>query len=51
MARGAHTTGDRLIRASVPQSWVVGDKAGSGDYGMANDVAIIWSPGKASWVV
>lgn len=46
-----NTTGDKRIRAGVPQGWVVGDKTGSGDYGVANDVAIIWPPGKAPWIV
>lgn len=46
-----NTTGDKRIRAGVPQGWVVGDKTGSGDYGVANDVAVVWPPGKAPWIV
>ncbi len=46
-----NTTGDKRIRAGVPQDWVVGDKTGSGDYGVANDVAVIWPPGKAPWIL
>ncbi|UVL89457.1 class A beta-lactamase [Pseudomonas sichuanensis] len=46
-----NTTGDKRIRAGVPQGWVVGDKTGSGDYGVANDVAVIWPPGKAPWIL
>ncbi|MBA6104628.1 MULTISPECIES: class A beta-lactamase [Pseudomonas] len=46
-----NTTGDKRIRAGVPQGWAVGDKTGSGDYGVANDVAVIWPSGKAPWVV
>ena len=46
-----NTTGDKRIRAGVPQGWLVGDKTGSGDYGVANDVAVIWPPGKAPWIV
>lgn len=37
-----NTTGDKLIRASVPQGWTVGDKSGAGNYGTRNDIAIIW---------
>lgn len=39
-----NTTGDHRIRAGVPQTWVVGDKTGSGYYGTTNDIAIIWPP-------
>ena len=46
-----NTTGDKRIRAGVPQGWLVGDKTGSGDYGVANDVAVVWPPGKAPWIV
>ncbi|WP_426150746.1 class A beta-lactamase [Pseudomonas sp. DC3000-4b1] len=38
----ANTTGDARIRAGVPHGWKVADKTGSGDYGTANDVGIIW---------
>lgn len=37
-----NTTGNFKIRASVPKTWAVGDKTGSGDYGTTNDIAIIW---------
>jgi beta-lactamase class A len=40
----ANTTGDQRIRAGVLQGWQVGDKTGTGDYGSAADVAIIWPP-------
>ncbi len=36
-----NTTGDELIRAGVPEGWVVGDKTGGGG-GMRNDVAVVW---------
>lgn len=39
-----NTTGDERIRAGVPSGWVVADKTGSGDYGIVNDIGIIWSP-------
>ncbi|VAZ61042.1 Beta-lactamase [Mycobacterium kansasii] len=42
MAR--NTTGAKRIRAGFPADWKVIDKTGSGDYGRANDVAVVWSP-------
>ncbi|TFD93652.1 class A beta-lactamase [Jeotgalibacillus sp. R-1-5s-1] len=39
-----NTTGDNLIRAGVPEEWIVGDKTGSGSYGTRNDIAVIWPP-------
>lgn len=46
-----NTTGAKRIRAGVPGDWTVGDKTGSGDYGVANDVAVIWPPRRAPWVL
>lgn len=37
-----NTTGDKRIRASLPQDWLLGDKTGTGAYGTTNDVAVIW---------
>jgi beta-lactamase class A len=42
-----NTTGDELIRAGVPDGWVVADKTGSADYGVRNDVAIAFPPGRS----
>ncbi|MBA0053368.1 class A beta-lactamase [Streptomyces sp. AJS327] len=42
-----NTTGDDLIRAGVPDTWVVGDKTGAGGYGTRNDIAIVWPPRSA----
>lgn len=39
-----NTTGDNLIRAGVPENWVVGDKTGSAAYGTRNDIGVIWPP-------
>lgn len=39
-----NTTGYGRIRAGVPPGWAVADKTGSGSYGVANDIGIIWSP-------
>jgi beta-lactamase class A len=35
------------IRAGVPGGWTVADKTGTGDYGRANDIGILWPPGRA----
>jgi beta-lactamase class A len=40
----ANKTGDKRLRAGVPQGWRVGDKTGSGDHAVTNDIAIIWPP-------
>lgn len=39
-----NTTGYKRIRSGVPIGWAVADKTGSGDYGIANDIGIMWSP-------
>jgi beta-lactamase class A len=40
-----NTTGDDVIRAGVPEDWVVGDKTGTGaTYGARNDIAVLWPP-------
>ncbi|MEP7456832.1 class A beta-lactamase [Phyllobacterium sp. SB3] len=38
----ANQTGDKRIRAGVPKNWTVGDKTGTGETGMANDIAVLW---------
>ncbi|RDK02809.1 class A beta-lactamase [Paraburkholderia lacunae] len=47
----ANQTGDERIRAKLPKDWRVGDKTGTGDRGTANDVAILWPPGRAPILV
>jgi beta-lactamase class A len=42
-----NTTGDALIRAGVPAGWVVADKTGAAKYGVRNDVAVAFPPGRA----
>ena len=37
-------TSYRLMRLGVPLGWAVADKSGSGDYGVRNDIGILWSP-------
>jgi beta-lactamase class A len=39
-----NTTGDELIRAGVPDGWVVGDKTGTSTHGGRNDIAVIEPP-------
>ncbi|MET8362521.1 class A beta-lactamase [Micromonospora sp. NPDC005194] len=46
-----NTTGGELIRAGVPDGWVVGDKTGAGGYGTRNDIAVIWPPDRAPIVL
>ncbi len=46
-----NTTGDKLIRAGVPEGSPVGDKTGAGGYGTRNDIAVIWPPGSAPVVL
>ena len=47
----ANKTGDERLRAGLPQDWKVGDKTGSGDNNSANDVAVVWPPGRAPVIV
>ncbi|WP_227998063.1 class A beta-lactamase [Nocardia australiensis] len=47
----ANTTGAKRIRAGIPAGWGVGDKTGTGDYGCANDVAVIWPDGGGAPIV
>jgi beta-lactamase class A len=42
----ANATGDMRLRAGLPPGWQVGDKTGTGEAGTANDVAVIWPPGR-----
>jgi beta-lactamase class A len=46
-----NTTGDARIRAGVPAGWRVGDKTGTGSYGTANDVGVLWPPATAPIVL
>ncbi|WP_326695427.1 class A beta-lactamase [Streptomyces sp. NBC_01766] len=47
----ANTTGDKRLRAGLPEEWTVGDKTGTGSYGTANDVGIAWPPGQGPIVL
>jgi beta-lactamase class A len=47
-----NTTGAGLIRAGVPDGWVVGDKTGTGGtFGTRNDIAVVWPPSAAPLVI
>jgi beta-lactamase class A len=41
----------KRLRAGLPRDWRVGDKTGTGDNGTANDIAILWPPGRAPILV
>ncbi|MFI9595966.1 class A beta-lactamase [Nonomuraea sp. NPDC052265] len=45
------TTGTARIRAGLPKGWKLAHKTGTGDYGRANDIAVVWPPGGAPLVV
>lgn len=47
----ANKTGDKRLRAGVPQDWRVGDKTGTGSHNATNDIAVLWPPGRAPIVV
>jgi len=44
-------TGEKRLRAGVPQGWRVGDKTGTGEHNATNDVGIIWPPNRAPILV
>ncbi|MDJ1131163.1 class A beta-lactamase [Streptomyces iconiensis] len=47
-----NTTGDDVIRAGMPEKWVIGDKTGTGSgYGARNDIAVVWPPDSAPLVL
>ncbi len=43
--------GDKRLRAGVGPGWTVGDKTGSGANGTANDIGVLWPPGRAPILV
>ncbi|RJT96624.1 class A beta-lactamase [Arthrobacter frigidicola] len=40
----ANATGDTLVRAAVPEDWIVIDKSGAGRFATRNDIAIVTPP-------
>ncbi|NKJ49689.1 class A beta-lactamase [Burkholderia sp. SG-MS1] len=47
----ANQTGGSRLRAKLPEDWGVGDKTGTGERGTANDIAILWPPGRGPVLV
>ncbi|WP_246197544.1 class A beta-lactamase [Pseudoxanthomonas sacheonensis] len=47
----ATTTGDKRIRGGLPKEWRAGDKTGTSNNGVTNDIAIVWPPGRAPLLV
>jgi beta-lactamase class A len=45
------TTGAGLVRAGVPDGWVVASKSGAARYGTRNDIAVVTPPGRAPLVI
>lgn len=45
------TTGENRIPAGLPKGWTLAHKTGTGDYGRANDIAIVWPPNAAPLIV
>lgn len=45
------TTGDATIRAGVDASWPVADKTGTGEYGVRDDIAVVYPAGRSPIVV
>lgn len=46
-----NTTGAARIKAGIPATWTIGDKTGSGQYGTANDIAVLWPPQRPPVIV
>ncbi|BCM93667.1 beta-lactamase Toho-1 [Abditibacteriota bacterium] len=46
-----NTTGPARIKAGIPITWKIGDKTGGGQYGTANDIAVLWPPHRRPIVV
>lgn len=40
----ANTTDGERFRAGLPADWILADKTGTGDYGVTNDVGVVWPP-------
>ncbi|MEW2157852.1 class A beta-lactamase [Streptomyces sp. NPDC007189] len=41
-----NTTSAARFRAGLPRDWVLADKTGTGDYGSANDIGVVWTTRK-----
>jgi beta-lactamase class A len=51
LLRNGTGVGARRIRAGLPRGWTVADKTGTGNWGRANDIAVVWPPGTAPLVM
>ncbi|MFJ5292745.1 class A beta-lactamase [Streptomyces sp. NPDC088348] len=40
----ANTTDSERFGKGLPADWILADKTGTGDYGVANDVGVVWPP-------
>jgi beta-lactamase class A len=47
----ATTTGGKRIRGGLPKEWQAGDKTGTSNNGVTNDIAIVWPTGRAPLLV
>ncbi|MEH0442325.1 MULTISPECIES: class A beta-lactamase [unclassified Streptomyces] len=48
----ANTTNTERFRAGLPDDWTLADKTGGGQaYGVANDVGVVWPPGRPALVL
>ncbi|NUS06478.1 MAG: class A beta-lactamase [Nonomuraea sp.] len=45
------TTGAARVKAGLPKGWRLAHKTGTGNYGRAHDVAVVWPPGAAPLVL
>ncbi len=44
-------TGDRRLRAGMPEGWRVGEKTGTGPRGTSNDIGLFWPPDRDAVMV
>lgn len=47
----ATSTGGERLRAGLPKHWRVGDKTGTSNNGVTNDIGIVWPPTRAPLLV
>jgi beta-lactamase class A len=51
LERNTTGVGAKRIRAGLPKGWKAADKTGTGNWGRANDIAIVWPPRTAPLMV
>ncbi|SNR84944.1 class A beta-lactamase [Actinomadura mexicana] len=51
LERSATTVGAERVKAGLPEGWRTASKTGTGDYGRANDIAVVWPPRGAPLMV